>query len=167
LAAVNLVTIIFLAIGALGIVVAAITLFGGSLFDIGDGLFSTEAAATFIGGFGFASAAAYELAGETVGVIGSAGIGVIIAVPLAFLAARMVERVGEMPTDATPTATDLAGAKGVVVTPVPAGGFGEVRVRVGGQPMKLYARASTPIALGAAVVVTQALSETSVIVMED
>ncbi|GIH08963.1 hypothetical protein Rhe02_70300 [Rhizocola hellebori] len=163
----NLVTIIFLAIGALGIVVAAITLFGGSLFDIGDGLFSTEAAATFIGGFGFASAAAYELAGETVGVIGSAGIGVIIAVPLAFLAARMVERVGNMPTDATPTATDLSGARGVVVTPVPAGGFGEVRVRVGGQPMKLYARAAKPIALGAAIVVTEALSETSVVVMED
>jgi membrane protein implicated in regulation of membrane protease activity len=167
LAAVNPVTIIFLAIGALGIMVAAITLLGGSLFDIGDGFFSTEAAAAFVAGFGFASAAAYALAGSTVGVIGAGGLGVIVAVPLAFLAARMVERVGNMPTDATPTATDLAGARGVVVTPVPAGGFGEVRVRVGGQPMKLYARATKPIALGAAITVTEALSETSVIVMED
>ena len=106
LAAVNLATIIFLSIGAFGIVIAAIAMFGGSLFDIGDGLFSTEATATFVGGFGFAAAATYELAGDTIGVIGSGGIGVIIAVPLAFLAARMVERVGDMPTDATPTATD-------------------------------------------------------------
>ncbi len=163
----ELVTIIFLAIGAFGIVVAALALFGGSFFDLGDGLFSTEAAATFIGGFGFASASAYELVGDSVDIIGSAGIGVMVAVPLAFFAARMVERVGDMPTDATPTATDLAGAKGVVVTPVPAGGFGEVRVRIGGQPMKLYARATKPIALGAAIIVTEALSETSVVVTED
>lgn len=160
-------TIVFLAIGAVGIVVAALTLLGGSLFELGDGLFSTEAAATFVGAFGFASAAAYQTVGDSIDVVGSAGIGVIVAVPLAFLAARMVERVGDMSTDATPSATDLAGAKGVVVTPVPAGGFGEVRVRIGGQPMKLYARAAKPIALGAAIIVTEALSETSVVVTEE
>ena len=160
-------TIIFLAIGVFGIAVAALVLFGGSFFDLGDGLFSAEAMATFVGAFGFASAAAYELAGDSVGVVGSGGIGVVVAVPLSILAARMVGRIGEMPTDATPTATDLAGIKGIVVTPVPAGGFGEVRVRIGGQPMKLYARAAKPIALGAAIVVTQALSETSVVVVEE
>jgi membrane protein implicated in regulation of membrane protease activity len=79
----------------------------------------------------------------------------------------MAERIGTMPTDATPTAEDLVGKRGVVVTPVPAGGFGEVRIRVGGQPMKLYARASKPISLGVAVLVTAALSETSVIVTEE
>ncbi|HCT75405.1 MAG TPA: hypothetical protein DGT23_02180 [Micromonosporaceae bacterium] len=105
--------------------------------------------------------------GDSVGVVGSAGIGILAAVPLAFLAGKFVDRVGNMPTDATPTATDLAGARGVVVTPIPTGGFGEIRVRVGGQPMKLYARSGKPIALGAAVIITEALSETSVVVTED
>jgi len=165
--AVTLATIVFLIIGVFGIAIAAVAMFGGGLFDLGDGLFSTEALCAFVGGFGFASAAANELVGDNVGVLGSAGLGVIIAVPLAFLAARMAERIGTMPTDATPTAEDLVGKRGVVVTPVPAGGFGEVRIRVGGQPMKLYARASKPISLGVAVLVTAALSETSVIVTEE
>lgn len=167
MSAVTLATIVFLIIGVLGIALAAVAMFGGGLLDLGDGLFSTEAMCAFIGGFGFAAAAANELVGGTVGVFGSAGIGVIVAVPLAFLAARMATRIGDQPTDATPTAEDLVGAKGVVVTPVPADGFGEIRVRIGGQPMKLYARASKPISLGAAVVVTAALSETSVIVSEE
>jgi membrane protein implicated in regulation of membrane protease activity len=165
--AVTLVTIVFLIIGALGILLAAVAMFGGGLLDLGDGLFSTEALCAFIGGFGFASAAAYELFADSVGVYGAAGLGVIVAVPLAFLGARLAGRIGDQPTDATPTAEDLVGARGVVVTPVPAGGFGEVRVRIGGQPMKLYARASKPITLGAAVIVTAALSETSVVVAEE
>lgn len=164
---VHLATIIFLVIGLLGVLIAGLAMLGGSLLDLGDGLFSTEAASAFIGGFGFAAAAAHELVGDSVGVLGSSGIGVMAAVPLAFLAARLVDRVGDMPTDATPTASDLAGARGVVVTPIPTGGFGEIRVRVGGQPMKLYARSGKPIALGAAVIVTEALSETSVVVTED
>ena len=163
----TLATIIFLSIGAFAIIIAALAMFGGSLFDIGDGLFSVEAVAAFFGGFGFSAAAANELFGASIGAFGAAGIGIIIAVPAALLATKFMTRMSDMPTDATPTAADLAGARGVVVTPIPAGGFGEVRVRVGGQPMKLYARASNPIALGAAVVVTQALSETSVLVTEE
>jgi membrane protein implicated in regulation of membrane protease activity len=164
--AVNQATIIFLAIGAFGIVIAALAMFGGSLFDVGDGVFSVEAVSGFLGGLGFSAAAAYELAGEEIGVFGATGIGIIVAVPAALLSARLMARMGDMPTDATPGQGDLAGAKGVVVTPIPAGGFGEVRVRIGGQPMKLYARSATPIALGAAVLVTDALSETSVVVTE-
>jgi membrane protein implicated in regulation of membrane protease activity len=164
---VTLATIIFLSIGALGIAIAALAMFGGSVFDIGEGAFSVEAIAAFVGAFGFGSAAANELFGETIGAVGSGGVGIIIAVPVALLSARLMARMSDMPTDATPTVTDLMGARGVVVTPIPAGGFGEVRVRVGGQPMKLYARAASPIVLGAAVIVTDALSETSVLVTEE
>jgi hypothetical protein len=52
----------------------------------------------------------------------------------------------------------------VVVTPIPNAGYGEVRVRVGGQPVKLNARAERPIALGAQIFVVEALTETSVLV---
>lgn len=163
----TLATIIFLSIGALGIVIAALAMFGGSVFDIGEGAFSVEAISAFTGAFGFGSAAANELFGESIGAFGAGGVGIIIAVPVALLSARLMARISDMPTDVTPTVTDLMGARGVVVTPIPAGGFGEVRVRVGGQPMKLYARSANPIALGAAVIVTDALSETSVLVTEE
>ncbi len=147
--------------------IALLSIFGGSFFDIGDGFFSVEAAAGFAGGLGFGAAAIHELFGEKIGPYGALGIGIIIAVPASLLATKLVTRMQDMPTDATPTAGDLVGTKGVVVTPIPAGGYGEVRVRIGGQPMKLYARAGKPIALGAAVVVTEALSETNVLVMEE
>lgn len=163
----TLATTIFLTIGGLGVIIAALAMFGGSLFDIGDGMFSVEAMSGFLGGLGFGAAAAHELLGEQVGPFGSLGIGVIVAVPAALLAGRLIARMDSMPTDATPTAGDLVGAKGVVVTPIPAGGYGEVRIRIGGQPMKLYARAVKPVALGAAVLVTEALSETNVLVTEE
>ncbi|WP_117214532.1 NfeD family protein [Allorhizocola rhizosphaerae] len=163
----SLATTIFLVIGAVGVLIALLAVFGGTFFDFGDGLFSVEAAAGFAGGLGFGAAAVHELIGDEIGPYGSLGVGVIIAVPVSFLATRLVARMQDMPTDATPTAGDLVGTKGVVVTPIPAGGYGEVRVRIGGQPMKLYARAGKPIALGASVVVTQALSETNVLVMEE
>lgn len=158
---------IFLGIGAFGVLIAALAMFGGGLFDIGDGLFSVEAASGFLAGMGFGAAAAHELFGDQLGALGSLGIGVIIAVPGAFLATKLVTRMENMATDATPTAGDLVGTKGIVVTPIPAGGYGEVRVRIGGQPMKLYARSGKPVGLGAQVVVTEALSETNVLVTEE
>jgi hypothetical protein len=165
--AVSLATMVFLGIGAFGVLIALLAMFGGSLFDIGDGFVSIEAVSGFIGGLGFGSAAAYELFGDNVGAFGSLGIGIIFAVPASFLAVRVVARMQDMPTDATPTASDFVGAKGVVVSQIPAGGYGEVRVRIGGQPLKLYARSTRPINLGAAVVVTDALSETNVVVTEE
>jgi membrane protein implicated in regulation of membrane protease activity len=164
---VSLATTIFLCIGALGVVIAMLAMLGGGLFDFADGFVPVEAVAGFAAGLGFGAAVAYELFGDGVGAFGALGIGIIVAVPASFLAMRLVARMQEMPTDATPTASDFVGAKGVVVTPIPAGGYGEVRVRIGGQPMKLYARAAKPISLGAAVVVTDALSETNVVVTEE
>lgn len=70
----------------------------------------------------------------------------------------------EIPTDATPGRADLLGAIGVVVTPISEQGYGEVRVRVAGQPVKLRARAAGALPLGAAVFVIEATSHTSVVV---
>jgi hypothetical protein len=52
----------------------------------------------------------------------------------------------------------------VVVTAIPAQGYGEIRITLGGQPVKLNARAPQPVALGARVFVVEAPSDTSVIV---
>lgn len=166
----NSATLVFLVIGGLGVLVLAMGLLGGELLHVGhpdvDGPVSLEAVAGFAGAFGFAGAIASELldAGTPVAILAAAAAGVAAAVPTAYLTLRLSRAVRDMRTDATPTRADLIGTLGVVVTPIIAGGYGEVRVRVGGQPVKLNARAATPIALGAQIFVIETLSETSVVV---
>ncbi|MFF5177091.1 hypothetical protein ACFY2Q_03570 [Micromonospora sp. NPDC000316] len=161
-------TLIFLLIGAAGVGVLVLALIGTELLHFGhvnvDGPASTEAVAGFAGAFGFGGAIVNELLGaRTPGMIaGAAAAGLVAAVPTAWLAARLSRAARNMRTDPTPTRNDLVGALGLVVTPVPVDGYGEVRVRVAGQPVKLNARADKPIPVGAQVFVVQALSETSV-----
>jgi len=54
----------------------------------------------------------------------------------------------------------------VIVTPIPAQGYGEVRISIGGQPVKLNARSDQAVSLGARVFVIEAPSDTSVVVEE-
>ncbi|MDG4790916.1 hypothetical protein O7626_34250 [Micromonospora sp. WMMD1102] len=163
-------TLIFLIIGGAGVAVLVLALLGTELAHIGnpdvDGPISLEAIAAFAGVLGFGGAIANELlGGRTVSqVVAAAGLGALAAVPAGWLAARLSRAARNMRTDATPTRNDLVGALGVVVTPIPGTGYGEVRVRVAGQPVKLNARAERPIALGAQIFVVEALTETSVLV---
>jgi hypothetical protein len=69
-----------------------------------------------------------------------------------------------MSTDATLTSADLVGASGVVITPVPADGYGEVRLAIAGQQLKFNARSVEPLALGTRVFVIGVPSPTSVLV---
>ncbi|MEU4771054.1 hypothetical protein [Micromonospora sp. NPDC023644] len=161
-------TLIFLIIGGAGVAVLALALLGGELFHLGnpdfDGPVSVEAVAGFTGALGFGAAIVNELIGgrtpATVAVALAGGVAA--AVPTAWAATRLSRAARDMRTDPTPTRHDLVGALGLVVTPVPADGYGEVRVRVAGQPVKLNARADRPIPVGAQIFVVEALSETSV-----
>ncbi|MFI7574444.1 hypothetical protein [Micromonospora sp. NPDC049497] len=161
-------TLIFLIIGVVGVAVLALALLGTELFHLGqpdlDGPVSTEAVAGFVGAFGFGGAIVNELLGaRTPGLVALAAAGgVLAAVPTAWIAARLSRAARDMRTDPTPTRNDLVGALGLVVTPVPVDGYGEVRVRVAGTPVKLNARADRPIPVGARIFVVEALSETSV-----
>jgi hypothetical protein len=157
---------LFLIIGAVGVLIAAVAVFGGDLFDLGDGFVNTEVTAALIGGFGFGAAIANELVGDDASLAVVLLLGLAIGGLIAYLAWLASNRLRNMPTDATPNRNHLAGNPGVVVTPVPAEGFGEVLVRIGGQPVKLSARSSRPLAFGTKIVVLEALSDTSVIVEE-
>ncbi|MDW5328501.1 hypothetical protein [Plantactinospora sp. KLBMP9567] len=163
-------TLIFLIIGGAGVAVLVLALLGTELAHLGnpdiDGPISLETIAGFAGVLGFGGAIANEvIGGGTFGQVAAAGgLGALAAVPAGWLAARLSRAARNMHTDATPTRNDLVGALGVVVTPIPHAGYGEVRVRVGGQPVKLNARAERPIALGAQIFVVEALTETSVLV---
>jgi membrane-bound ClpP family serine protease len=156
---------LFLAIGGLGLLLFVLSLLGVELLDL-DGLIPLEAVAVATGTFGFAAAiASSSLDPRTApALLAVAGIGVAAAVPAAWLALRLSRAAQRMPTDATPTSEDLPGLLGVVVTPIPADGYGEVRVALGGQPVKLNATADSPIPLGAEIFVVSVRSETSVVV---
>jgi membrane protein implicated in regulation of membrane protease activity len=163
-------TMVFLVIGGLGAVVLTLSLLGGELlhfgqFDLPD-LFSLEAIAGFLGALGFGGAIASELLdARTPGQVAVAtAVGALAALPTAYLAMRLSRAARNMRTDATPTRADLVGTLGVVVTSIPATGYGEVRVRLGGQPIKLYAKADRPVPAGAQIFVIEAPSETSVVV---
>ncbi|GAA1803192.1 hypothetical protein GCM10009682_26290 [Luedemannella flava] len=168
------ITTTFLVIGGVGVAVLAISLFVGDVLHFGhpdlDGPFSVPAVAGFVGAFGFAGAIAADLVGGSVGTLGGVlaaiVIGTLAAIPTAWLAIRFARAASRMRTDATPTQADLVGRLGVVVTPINPGGYGEVRVQLGGQPVKLNARADRPLPLGAQVFVVETISDTSVVVEE-
>jgi membrane protein implicated in regulation of membrane protease activity len=163
---------VFLVVGVVGLVVLLLSLFAGELGDLGlgdlglDGWFSVPAIAALLGGVGFGGAAATALLSENlpdaVTALLALAVGLVVAVPLAWGAVRLSRALTDMPTQETLTRHHLVGAQGVVVSPVPDAGFGEVRLTLAGQQIKFSARSHVPLAAGTPVYVVEALSETSV-----
>ncbi len=154
--------IVFLAIGVLGLGILGIAMFGGEIFDDSSSIVSVEIIAAVLSGFGFTAAVAASLPGVDLPEVVSIIIGVLGAVPVAYFAWLLTGRARRMHTDATPNRVDLVGREGVVVTEIRQGSYGEVRVRIGGQQVKLNALADAPVASGVHVRVTEAPSDTSV-----
>ncbi|MTD15825.1 hypothetical protein GIS00_17970 [Nakamurella sp. YIM 132087] len=158
-----------LLVGAAGVVLLLLALVIGDFSHLGhpdaDGPFSLPALCAFIGGGGFAGAiAATVLDGipEAWRITGSIGIGLVAAVPLAWLVVRFAGALMRMRTDETLSDSHLMGALGVVISAIPAGGLGEVRLSVAGQQLKYNARAEDALAPGTPVYVIGTPSATSV-----
>jgi hypothetical protein len=153
----------FLAVGGLGLVVLLLALVFGDADA--DGAFSLPAIAAFVGGLGFGGAAVTALLPELNGVvtvlIALVG-GLVVALPLAAGAVRLSAVLRDMPTEPTLTRGHLLGAQGVVVSRVPAGGLGEVRLVVAGQQLKYHARSDVALPTGTPVYVVDTPTETSV-----
>lgn len=90
--------------------------------------------------------------------------GAVGGVSLAAFALKLSRALHDGPTDPTPNAAMLVGLEGRVVTPVRAGGTGEVLVRLAGQPVKLTATAEDELPLGTTAVVVAVESATKVVV---
>jgi membrane protein implicated in regulation of membrane protease activity len=179
------VTVTFLGIGCLSLLLLVLSLVGGGHLHLGhlhlghihlghighgtpggghDGLnLSLPVLTGFIGAFGFGGAIAAEVLPGHNALLAS-GVGLLAAVPTAWGAGRLMNAAINMSTDATLSSGDLVGAMGVVISPVPADGFGEVRLSIGGQPMKFNARSAEPLAIGTHVFVIEVPSPTSVLV---
>jgi membrane protein implicated in regulation of membrane protease activity len=162
----------FLVIGGIGVAVLVLSLVVGELGDLGighadaDGPFSVPAIAALVGGVGFGGAAATALLPDAlpdaVEVLLAVLVGLAVAVPLAWAAIRLSRALKDMPTTETLTRHHLLGAQGVVVSAVPSPGFGEVRLAVAGQQLKLSARSDAPLPTGTPVYVVDAISDTAV-----
>jgi hypothetical protein len=162
----------FLVIGAIGAGVLVLSLLVGEIGGAlhlsadADGPFSIPAIAALVGGVGFGGAAAVAVLPGTlpdaVTVLIAVVVGLAVAIPLAWAAVRLSRSLQNMPTQETLTRDHLVGAQGVVVSSVPAGGFGEVRLALAGQQLKFSARSHVPLPTGTPVYVTETLSDTAV-----
>ena len=163
-------TTIFLVVGGLSVLLLLIAVVIGDLGHFAadaDGPFSLPAVAAFLGGGGFAGAAASSLLeghlDDTPRLLASLGAGAVVALPLAFGAIRLMSALIRMNTDETLTGAGLLGTHGVVVTPIAGpGAFGEVRLTLGGHTLKYNARSQHPLPVGTPVYVIDVPTETSV-----
>lgn len=165
-------TVVFLLVGGVAVALLALSLLVGDLLpghlhvsaDLD--VVSLPVIAGFLGAVGFGGAIAAELTpgGGGTDVLAALVAGLAAAVPTAWLAARLVRAARDMPTDATIRRGDLLGALGVVVSAVPADGYGQVRLHVGGAPLNVNARAAAAMPAGTPVFVVDAPTETSVVV---
>lgn len=161
----------FLIIGVVGLVILLLSLVLGeilegvfSAFDLelGGGVFSTPVIGSFLAAFGFGAAVTMYAAG--LGATGGAFSGLLSGVAVGGLALLLTRSLINMPTDHTPAASDVVGARGTVVTAIPADGYGEVSLRSAGQVAKRNARGTEPMPAGQAVEVVDVLSASSVLV---
>ncbi|MFH9292259.1 hypothetical protein [Streptomyces sp. NPDC017520] len=162
---------IFLGLGIAGIVLLALSLiFGGileGLFDgvldgLFDGLLSLPVIAGFLSMLGFGGAIVLGSTGA--GTFLATVVGVVAGLVAAWLTWKLSKALMRDQTAATPRGSDLIGTSGSVVTAIPAEGYGEVLLRLGGQPVKYSAKSATPVARGTEIWVEEALSSTSVAV---
>lgn len=158
----------FLIIGGIGVVLLLIAVIvgdvlGGALDSLGVGSdWVTGAVAGFLGAFGFAAALALGasdsmLVAVVVGLIAGVGFGALAA-----WGTRQLQRGGD---DATVRSSALIGLTGMVISDIPAEGYGEVSVVVAGHLTKLNARCPEALTAGHAVTIEAVLSPTSVSVM--
>ncbi len=170
----------FLAIGGFSVLLMVVALLGGRLHfghvhighwhlghsGHGGVELSLPVIAGFLGVFGFGGAIGASILPGRGGLawLAATVAGLTAGVPAGWLAGRIMRAAMNLSTDATLTGTDLLGAPGVVITPVPIGGLGEVRLAVAGQQMKFHARSDEPLALGTRVFVIGVPTPTSVLV---
>ncbi|MEV5019920.1 hypothetical protein ACIGW1_22540 [Streptomyces sp. NPDC053780] len=161
----------FLGIGITGVVLLALSLIfdgllegalDGALDGVLEGWLSLPVVAGFTATTGFGGAIA--LGTGWAGPAGAAAGGAVVGVGAAWLTYRFSRALMRDQTAVTPSTNDLLGTSGKVVTAIPAEGYGEVLLRLAGQPLKCAARSAVPVARGAEVWVEAVPTATSVVV---
>ncbi|MDG5801447.1 hypothetical protein P9869_01945 [Streptomyces ossamyceticus] len=161
----------FLGLGITGVVLLALSLvfdgvldgaLDGALDGVLDGWLSLPVVTGFLAMTGFAGAIAMGAAGA--GPVAATAAGAVSGAGTGWLTCRFSRVLMRDRTALAPTGDDLVGTSGNVVTAIPADGYGEVLVRLAGQPVKFAARSAVPVERGTEVWVEAAPSATSVVV---
>lgn len=156
----------FLVIGVVGLVLLAISLVVGDLFDgafdvLAGDWFSSAVIGGFVSAFGFGGALALGVGAPTlVAVVVGIGAGGAFGWFAAWLT-RLIKGGG---SDDAVEPTHTIGHPATVLVDIPEGGLGVVRVRLGGHVLQYNARCETAQPAGAEVYVTDVLSPTAVAV---
>ncbi|MFF8275290.1 hypothetical protein ACF05T_04095 [Streptomyces lateritius] len=160
---------LFLGLGIAGIVLLAASLvldgvlegvFDGALDGLLDGWLSLPVIAGFVSMLGFTGAIVLGSTGLGPGAATAAGA--VTGAGAGLLTWRLSRALAGDSGGAAPRHDALVGSTGTVVTAIPVGGYGEVLLRLAGQPVKCAATADGPLERGAEVWVTAAPSATSV-----
>jgi membrane protein implicated in regulation of membrane protease activity len=166
--------LVFLGIGSIGFVFLLVSLVFGGIFDHfdggldhdldhgGPGFFSTRVMSVFITAFGGVGAIATHfdfgpLPASAIGLVS----GVVIAAPVYYFARFLY---GQQASSEL-LSHDLVGRTGRVVVGIPAGGVGQVRVKLGEELVDKIARGREPqaIAENTSVIVEEVLGETIIV----
>ena len=155
----------FLIIGAVGVALLLAALVIGDVLDgllgsaegvFDSDVFSTAGLAGLVGGFGFGGAIGLGTSGLVpVGVL----TGLVLGVALAYGSTRLTRRQGSSNTVRTDS---LVGAEASVITAIPADGYGRIRLSHNGHLLTVSARATTDIAAGERVWISEVLTPTAV-----
>jgi len=159
----------FIVIGAVGLGLLVLSLVLGEVFegllggfdvDAGGGVFSGPVLGAFLASFGFGAALIIYTtgAGAALGALGGLVSGLVVG----GIALVMMRSLINMPTDETVSTSGLVSTTGIVITSIPAEGFGEVTIRHHGSQNKYNARARVPIRAGETIRVTAVLSASAV-----
>ena len=157
---------VFLVLGVAGLVLLGLSLllgdlFGGALDALAGDVFSSAVIGGFVSAFGFGAALSEGLGAPLwLAVV----VGVVVGAGFGWFASWLTRLVRGGGSDATVTTQDTVGRDAKVVTGIPEGGFGVVRVVVGGHSLQLNARAERAVEPGTEVYVTGVLSPTAVAV---
>lgn len=151
----------FIVIGVIGVVILLLSVLLDDFIDAllpDTGWFSGPVIGAFLAAFGLFGWAIDANSEASAWLAALAGIGG--GVLLGYFTYRLGRALWAMPTDATPTTARTVGVEGRVVTPIKAGGAGEIVVSLGGQPVKYTATADVDVPTGSPVVVVAVESNT-------
>lgn len=156
----------FLLIGGVGVALVLLALVIGDVLDallnldvLGGDLFSFSSLAAFVGAFGFGGALGLAIAGSTlIAVI----TGLVVGGLAAWGAIALTRTLKSGENAASFRSETMIGHSGRVITAIPADGYGEIRLSVGGHVRKLSARSAHPVDAGQEVWVSSILSPTAV-----
>jgi len=153
---------VFLILGIVGILVLLVSLILGDLLDSAlhfDGLdsevFSTSVIAAFTGAFGFGGVAVHEF---TDSLWLASVVGLVTGSLAGWGAVALTRWLKRSESGQAPRNDHLLGAEGRVITDIPMGGLGEIRVGT----HKYAARAQLSIPAGTSVWISGVLSPTAV-----